>query len=129
MKQEQNTIQKPVKKMGLMSKFNRQNLFDVDTKDFKWVKLEELFNTDPQKQYKVLGVFINHKSKFGDSPVAIIDGFLVNLPRHELDQVKDMLDDNEIIQYIRDGHVAFSVYEYHSTTYNRDAYSVEWLDI
>lgn len=121
---QQNT---PLK--GLMQRFNHNNIFDVETNNFKWVDLKTLYDTDPEKGYQVLGLFTNNSGKFGTEPVAIIDGFLVNLPRHLLDAVQQMLDSDEIIQYIKDGHVAFKIYQYHSNRYNRDAYSIEWLDI
>lgn len=113
---------------GLMSRFNHTNIFDVDTRDFKWVKLETLYNTDPDKTYTLLGLFTKG-SKFGKEPDAIIDGFKVNLPRHLLDTVEDMLDDNQVIEAIKAGKVGFKVYSYHSNTYNKDAYSVTWLDL
>lgn len=113
---------------GLMSRFNHTNIFDVDTKNFKWVNLETLFNTDPDKTYTLLGLFTKG-SKFGKEPDAIIQGFKVNLPRHLLDTVEDMLDDNQVIEAIKAGKVGFKVYSYHSNTYNKDAYSVTWLDL
>lgn len=118
----------PTVKGGLMSRFNHTNIFDVDSRDFKWVDLETLFNTDPDKQYTLLGLFVKG-SKFGKEPDAIIDGFKVNLPRHLLDTVNDMLDDNQVIEAIKAGKVGFKIYSYHSSTYNKDAYSVTWLDL
>lgn len=118
----------PVVKGGLMARFNHTNIFDVDTRDFKWVNLETLFNTDPDKTYTLLGLFTKG-SKFGKEPDAIIQGYKVNLPRHLLDTVEDMLDDNQVIEAIKAGKVGFKVYSYHSNTYNKDAYSVTWLDL
>lgn len=114
---------------GLMQRFNHNNIFDVETSGFKWVDLRTLYDTDPEKEYKVLGLFTNNSGKFGTEPVAIVDGFLVNLPRHLLVAVQQMLDSDEIIQYIKDGHCGFKIYQYHSSRYNKDAYSIEWLDI
>ena len=128
MNNEQPVLQSaPLK--GLMQRFNHNNIFDVETSGFKWVDLKTLFDTDPEKQYKVLGLFTNNSGKFGTEPVAIVDGFLVNLPRHLLVAVQQMLDSDEIIQYIKDGHCGFKIYQYHSSRYNKDAYSIEWLDI
>lgn len=118
----------PVVTGGLMSRFNHTSIFDVDTKNFKWVSLETLFNTDPDKTYTLLGLFTKG-SKFGKEPDAIIQGYKVNLPRHLLDTVEDMLDDNQVIEAIKAGKVGFKVYSYHSNTYNKDAYSVTWLDL
>lgn len=128
MNNEQPVLQSaPLK--GLMQRFNHNNIFDVETSGFKWVDLKTLFDTDPEKQYKVLGLFTNNSGKFGTEPVAIVDGFLVNLPRHLLVAVQQMLDSDEIVQYIKDGHCGFKIYQYHSSRYNKDAYSIEWLDI
>lgn len=124
-----NNEQQNVSLKGLMQRFNHNNIFDVETSGFKWVDLKTLYDTDPEKQYKVLGLFTNNSGKFGTEPVAIVDGFLVNLPRHLLVAVQQMLDSDEIVQYIKDGHCGFKIYQYHSSRYNKDAYSIEWLDI
>ena len=124
-----NNEQQNVSLKGLMQRFNHNNIFDVETSGFKWVDLKTLYDTDPEKQYKVLGLFTNNSGKFGVEPVAIVDGFLVNLPRHLLVAVQQMLDSDEIIQYIKDGHCGFKIYQYHSSRYNKDAFSIEWLDI
>ena len=87
-----------------------------------------MYNTDPDKTYPLLGLFTKG-SKFGKEPDAIIQGYKVNLPRHLLDTVEDMLDDNQVIEAIKAGKVGFKVYSYHSNTYNKDAYSVTWLDL
>lgn len=124
---EQQTAE-PLK--GLMSRFNNSNVFGIDTTGYKYVGLEELHNTNPDATHKILGLFINNKGKFGAEPNAIIDHkIIVNMPRHLLDTVNELLDDNKYIEYIRQGHVAFKVYQYHSNKYNKDAYSVTWLDI
>ena len=125
--EQQSVSSTPLK--GLMQRFNHNNIFDVETSGFKWVDLKTLYATDPEQQYKVLGLFTNNGGKFGTEPVVIVDGFLVNLPRHLLVAVQQMLDSDEIIQYIKDGHCGFKIYQYHSSRYNRDAYSIEWLDI
>lgn len=115
---------------GLMSKFNNSNVFGIDTSKYKYVSLKELFDTDPSADHKVLGFFINNKGKFGSEPNAIIENnLIVNFPRHLLDTVNELLDSNEYIQYIKEGHVGFKVYQYHSNKYNKDAYSVTWLDL
>lgn len=116
-------------KGGLFSKLNKQNVFDIDTKSYKWVNLKTLYDTDPSKKYKLQGVFTTNKSKFGTEPVAIINGFLVNLPRHLLDDVQGILDNDDMIEAIKQGHAGFEIYSYHSTTYNKDAFSINWLDM
>lgn len=117
-------------KSSLMSKFNNTNVFGIDTSDYKYTNLATLFNTDPEAKHKVLGVFVNTKGKYGAEPNAIIENnLIVNLPRHLLETVNELLDDDRYIDYIKAGHVGFNIYQYHSSKYNKDAYSVTWLDL
>lgn len=120
-----------VKPMGLsVAKFNNNNVFGIDTTNYKYVDLNTLYDTDPAAQHKVLGFFVNSKGKFGAEPNAILENNLIaNLPRHLLDTVNQMLDDNRYIEYIKEGHVGFTIYQYHTNKYNKDAYSVTWLDL
>lgn len=119
------------KPMGLsVAKFNNNNVFGIDTSNYKYVDLDTLYDTDPTAQHKVLGFFVNSKGKFGAEPNAILENNLIaNLPRHLLDTVNQMLDDNRYIEYIKEGHVGFTIYQYHTNKYNKDAYSVTWLDL
>lgn len=115
---------------GLMSKFNNTNVFGIDTSKYKYTNLSILYNTDPNAKHKVLGLFVNTKGKYGAEPNAIIENnLIVNLPRHLLETVNELLDDNRYIDYIKAGHVGFSIYQYHSNKYDKDAYSVTWLDL
>ena len=120
-----------VKPMGLsVAKFNNNNVFGIDTTNYKYVDLKTLYDTNPTAQHKVLGFFVNSKGKFGAEPNAILENNLIaNLPRHLLDTVNQMLDDNRYIEYIKEGHVGFTIYQYHTNKYNKDAYSVTWLDL
>ena len=120
-----------VKPMGLsVAKFNNNNVFGIDTTNYKYVDLNTLYDTDPTAQHKLLGFFVNSKGKFGAEPNAILENNLIaNLPRHLLDTVNQMLDDNRYIEYIKEGHVGFTIYQYHTNKYNKDAYSVTWLDL
>ena len=120
-----------IKPMGLsVAKFNNNNVFGIDTTNYKYVDLNTLYDTDPTAQHKVLGFFVNSKGKFGAEPNAILENNLIaNLPRHLLDTVNQMLDDNRYIEYIKEGHVGFTIYQYHTNKYNKDAYSVTWLDL
>lgn len=117
-------------KNSLMSKFNNTNVFGIDTSDYKYTNLTTLYNTDPDAKHKVLGLFVNTKGKYGAEPNAIIENnLIVNLPRHLLETVNELLDDDRYIDYIKEGHVGFTIYQYHSSKYNKDAFSVTWLDL
>lgn len=88
---------------------------------------------DIARKYKSTDVFIinamyiNTKSKFGNAPVILCGGVLVNLPQHLLTVVQTMLNDDDVINVVNNGGFGFSFYSYQvgNNIYN----SVNWVDI
>lgn len=118
--------------MKFSEKYNKGNrIFDVDTKDFIFVKLEDLFAIDKDKTYKVDGLYINDGGLFKPHPVVVVSesGLLVDLPSHMTDTVKEVLNDSESINLIKKGCVGFTVRQYTDKTYGKTCYSVEWVDL
>lgn len=124
--------------MGLMSKFNLQSPFsDIETKGLQYKSLEDLFgHYGADHTYKVRGLFVNSKRKYGAQPVGILEDCLVNLPRYTLEAVQEMLDTDEIIEAIKSDKVGFSIYKYEnsysldtSTGEIKDFYGIKWLDL
>lgn len=115
------------------AKFNKNGVnFGIDTKDFKFVKLKDLYN-DPNNGgsdviHSIHGVWV-HKSPLGESPV-VIDEFkkqLVNLPEHMTDTVRQILSDPEAVQAIKDGKVGYTIYEYEAR--GKKCYSIRFVDL
>lgn len=97
-------------------------------KNFSYMSLKELYNGETgNNKYIVLGIYINHKSKYGDSPVAVTDSCYVNLPKHMLGVVKEMLEDEDAITAINNKELGFEVYKYE--TKGVTGYSVKWVDM
>lgn len=112
------------------SKFNKTS-FGVDTADFKYIKLADLYNA-PENGGKdtvhtINGMWV-HKSPLGDSPV-IIDAenkVLVNLPSHVAETVREILADSEAVEMIKANKVGYTVYEYDS--HGKKCYSIQFVD-
>lgn len=116
--------------MSFASKYNRNRKFDVNTSGYGYKSLVDLFNESGEdKVYPVQAVYINTKSKFGDSPVVATDGCFVNFPKHMLESAQEILSDPEAIADINNGKVGFKIYTYHDTKYNRNCFGVEWVDL
>lgn len=117
--------------MSFANRHNRQGkIFDVETDGWtEYAGLSDLYEKDPARIYPVKGFYINTKSKFGDRPTMICDGFFVNLPEHMLDDVRAIMSTQEDIDAINDGKVAFRVRPYISKTYNKECYGVEFIDV
>ncbi len=122
-----------------ITNYNKGSNFNVNFDGREFVKLETLYNSAPQAVYRLSGLFINNKSKYGPRPYAageafnsegqIIDQFLVDLPMHMLEQVQQMLQDNEVIEEINAGIAGFSVRTYFSKTFNKDCYSIMFEEL
>lgn len=114
------------------NKYNKQNnIFTFKTPvDFEYTTLDVLFNDNSQSYvYPVKSLFLNKKSRYGTHPVVITDHELVDLPKHLLDTVKDMIADDECVSAINNGKVGFQIYQYIDSKYKKTCYSVTWVDI
>lgn len=113
------------------SKFNKTT-FGIDTTDFQYIKLADIFNsaTEGGKDvvHNINGLYV-HKSPLGDSPVVIDEEHkrLVNLPAHTAETVREILADDEAVQTIKDGKVGYTIYDYES--HGKTCYSISFVDL
>lgn len=114
--------------MSFGSRHNKGTIFDIDTKDWEFKSLKDLYEAGNNLN-ELQGLYISNKSKFGPSPVAICKGYCVNLPAHMVEEVKDILANEEDIADIKAGKVGFTVETYKDKTYNKDCYGIKWADI
>lgn len=111
------------------NRFNKTT-FGVDTTDFKYIKLADLFNGKNgggDVVHNINGVFV-HKSQLGDAPV-VIDAdnkLLVNFPSHTTEVCREILSDGDALQAIKDGKVGYVIYEYES--HGKKCYGVNFVD-
>lgn len=113
------------------SKFNKTT-FGIDTTDFQYTKLADIFNSESEGGkdvvHKINGLYV-HRSQFGDSTVIIDEENkrLVNLPSHTAETVREILADDEAVQTIKDGKVGYTIYEYES--HGKKCYSISFVDL
>lgn len=103
--------------MSILDKYNKGNPFEFEApEDFKFVKPKEIFEDKNEDNKRLLkSLFINTKSKFGDSPVAVTTTELVNLPNHMANDVKEMMQDDEVIELVNKDKVMIEVYTYENS--------------
>ena len=113
--------------MNILDKYNKKRIFEYDgTKEREYTNLQNLFATfGKDKVHIVHALFINTKSRFGDSPVIVTSDFMVNAPKHLLETVKQMMSDYDVVKLINSRKVGFRVYSYRGK--NGMGYSVEWV--
>jgi len=113
------------------SKFNKTT-FGIDTTNFKYTKIADIFNSENEGGkdvvHKISGLYV-HKSQLGDCPVIIDEEnkWLVNLPSHLAETVREILADDEAVQTIKDGKVGYTIYEYES--HCKKCYSISFVDL
>lgn len=119
------------------SSFNTKRLFDIDTSDFEYKKLEELWNENSDivaeeevctKVFPVCGLYLNRKSMYDPQPVVATDECYVNLPANMFDSALEILSDPRAIKAINDGKVGFQIDKYYQKRYEKYCYSVIWVD-
>ena len=113
-----------------MAKHNRrENRFKVDTTDFPYKKLGELFNkATPETVFSVYGLYINRKGKYGESPFAASDGYFISLPSHLVDVVKEILADDSCIDQMNAGKAGLIIRPYDDDK-GVTHYSADFVDV
>lgn len=113
------------------SKYNKTT-FGIDTTDFQYTKLADIFNSQNEGGkdvvHKINGLYV-HKSRLGDSPVIIDEENkrLVNFPSYIAGTVREILADDEAVQAIKDGKVGYTIYEYESR--GKKCHSISFVDL
>ena len=119
--------------MSFAARHNKGSVFDCNTEGFEYFSLKDLYKKNgPDQEYQIQGLYINKKSEYGDSPVAILDDMFVNLPQHLLDECQDMLKSSEDIEDIKAGKVGFKIEPYESDKKkgkDKTCYSILWVDM
>ena len=114
------------------SKFNKVRMFDVDTSDFdykKLVNLYEEFGEDEDHIFPVTAIYISTKSEFDDeSPLIATDECYVNLPQFQLDEIKAMLADRSVIAAVNRGELGFTITKYYQKRFHKDCYKAIWCN-
>lgn len=115
------------------SKFNKTT-FGIDTTDFQYTKLSDIFNSKKDGGNDVVhpinGIFVHaSKNGWGDSPVIIDAGAkkLVNLPSHMAETALEILADSEAVEAIKNGKVGYTIYEYES--HSKKCYNISFVDL
>lgn len=114
------------------SQINRRPVFDIDTENFDYFSLQELFeenDEDEDKVYPVYAIYINTKGKYEDAPVVALEDRYVNLPANQLDAANEILASDSAIQAINNGNCGIQIRKYYKKKFDRWCYTVDWVNI
>ena len=134
------------KKFSVAKRYNREKLFNIDTSDFEYYSLEDLYDmaadvvdeakattgkdVEPEDiPFTIYGIYINTRGNFDPAPVLALEDRYVNLPAHMTPVCEDMLRDGEAVKAINEGKVGITVYQYQQKRFNKTCYNVRWVDM
>lgn len=119
--------------MSLANKYNSNRKFNISTEGFPYRKLREVYNDPafgPDTIIPVDACYINTGGKYGESACLASVHFrmMLSLPKHQVPMIKDVLEDQEAIQQIKEGRAAVKIIPW--TDAKGDTfYKTEWVDI
>lgn len=118
-----------------MNKFVNLNkntrLFKVEVENPVFKRLNEFKENEV---LKVLGMYINNKSTFGDEPIFIVEDiedniFFVNMPKHHLDTLNTIINDSELVQGINERECFIKTISYYSKRFKKQCYDFEFVSM
>lgn len=117
-------------KFKLIDGLNRgTRKFDYEiTENHKHKKLGELYEENKDRIYFVRMFYTNKKSLYGENEVVVTDDYIINLPKHLTETVKQIVNNEEYLKLINEGKFAFNIYEYEYRQGKevKKGYSVNW---
>ena len=113
--------------MSVFSKYRRNVSIDwgVDTSQYPFVKCSDM---ELDTKIPVYGIFITPDSGYGEGAIVILEYSLLSLPQRYVGQIKDMMDDPEVVQAIKDNQTAIIVTTFESKKFKKTGYDVEFTD-
>ena len=113
--------------MSVFSKYRRNVSIDwgVDTSQYPFVKCSDM---ELDTKIPVYGIFITPDSGYGEGAIVILEDSLLSLPQRYVGQIKDMMDDQEVVQAIKDNQAAIIVTTFESKKFKKTGYDVEFTD-
>lgn len=116
--------------MSVASTYNKGNKFGFQFPEkVSYTTLSEFADFQGEEAAAVRCLTINDKSKYGPQPIAWLDkGIALNMPRHTLDMVKEMIDDPAVIEAVKAGKLGIKARPYIGKD-GKNYLGTEWVDL
>ena len=113
--------------MSVFSKYRRNMSIDwgIDTTSYPFVKCSDV---ELDTKIPIFGMFITPDSGYGEGAIVILEDELLSLPQRYVGQIKDMMDDEDVVQAIKDNQAAIIVTTFESKKFKKTGYDVEFTD-
>lgn len=115
--------------MSFANKHNKGSKFTFDTSSLPYMERRLAFDNYGDGAVKVTALYINTKSKFGDTPVVATEKELINLPQYMLDECKAIISDQDDVDAINAGKVGIVFEEFEDKTFHKKCIGARWVDL
>ena len=115
--------------MSMFDKYNKKfNKVDwgINTKEFEFVKCSD---QKLDKKIPIYGFFITPDSGYGEGAIVILKDTLLAIPQRYVEQIKDMLNDKEIVEAVKAGNCGIVITEFESKKFKKTGYDVEFVEM
>lgn len=113
--------------MSVFSKYRRNMSIDwgIDTSSYPFVKCSEM---ELDVKIPIFGMFITPDSGYGEGAIVILEESLLSLPQRYVGQIKEMMDDKDVVEAIKNNEAAIVVSTFESKKFKKTGYDVEFTD-
>ena len=113
--------------MSVFSKYRRNMSIDwgIDTTSYPFVKCSDV---ELETKIPIFGMFITPDSGYGEGAIVILEESLLSLPQRYVGQIKDMMDDPDVVNAIKEDKAAVIVTTFESKKFKKTGYDVEFTD-
>ena len=114
--------------MSVFSKYRRNMSIDwgVDTTDFPFVKCSD---QPLDEKIPIYGFFITPDSGYGEGAIVILEHELLSLPQRYVAEIKDYMDDPDVVSVIKDHKAAIIITTFESKKYKKQGFDVEFTEL
>lgn len=114
--------------MSVFTKYQRNMSIDwgLDTTDFPFVKCSE---QPTEVKIPIYGFFITPDSGYGEGAIVILEKNLLSLPQRYVNQVRQFMDDPEVVETVKAHKAAIIITTFESRKYKKQGYDVEFTEL
>lgn len=108
-------------------KYNKFKTIDwgMNTENFPYTKLSDY---PENATLQIKGLFlIKDNLNGGNQAIAILKDSFVNLPKHKVEVVTEIINDEDSVNAIKDGQCYIKTYKYKSEKYNKECFDFNFV--
>ena len=114
--------------MSVFSKYHRNLSIDwgVDTSNMPFVKCSD---QPLEEKIPIYGFFITPDSGYGEGAIVILDHELLSLPQRYVDDIKQFMDDPDVVEVVKDHKACIIITTFESKKYKKQGFDVEFTEL